>query len=338
MPASPKIHRPADCGLAVTYPLSYTTFRADYLRPHGHRRFPRDYGDQACVPGASAWEVWRAFAPVASQIRAMCRYVARLGVTVRTDANLDDVRTLFRTCRVVTLFSHARFPTFEVADLLDPAGIATRLEWARQEAAQTPAGIFLRAAGQEWYAYVAFNKLDLLQLDEIGLQQALCSCFNALIKRDQKGVFFRPGADVRDHDREAISKSALSEAEAGPLVRFSRPDFEIVFPTEVEARPLVDFADGVRSFRDLAGLIPASFQGEADLSICHSAVLGEFLKSKDGQRIPCVVIVNRPGSHIAARVWIYRHTISLLGAKDAALSYVAANDLVRKKPISRDEV
>jgi hypothetical protein len=268
----------------------------------------------------------------------MCRQVARAGVRVRTDAKLDDVRALLGSCRVVTLFSHAPFLQFEVEDLLAPARIAAQLERARQEAARTPADTFLRAAAQEWQAYAARNELDPSRLDEHGLRQALCLCFNALIKRDQRAVFFRPGRDAPYGGRGAGAQPAPLEPEYGPLVRFSRLDFEVVFPTEIEAGPLVDFADGVRSVRDLAGLIPVNFSGMADLSICHSAVLGEFLKGKDAQRIPCLVLTNRPASHIAARVWIYRHTIDLLGAQDAALSYVAASDLVRKKSRFRDEV
>jgi hypothetical protein len=280
----------------------------------------------------------------------MCRHVARLGVRVRTEAKLDDVRGLFGSCQVVTLFSHAPFPRFEVADLLKPAEIAAKLEQARQAVPRTPADIFLRAAAQEWQVYAARNELAPQRLDKNGLREALCSCFNALIKRDQRAVFFRPGKDAPPGGQDAAAQPAPQEAHGEPLVRFSRPAFEIVFPTEVETRPLVDFADGARSVRDLCradkdaplgdgkSLIPAGFRGVADLSICHSAVLSELLKGKDAQRIPCVVIVNRPASHIKARALIYRRTIDLLGARDAALNYVEASDLVRKKILSRDEV
>lgn len=335
MQDSPEVQRPTDCGLAIALPLCYWSFRADYLRPQGRRGFPRDYGEQARGPGASAWEVWRAFAPVASEIRAVCRRAARLGVRVRSDATLDDVRTLFATCRVVTLFSHARFPGFKPADLLDPAGIARQLDWWLRQVPRSPTDAFLREAAWEWQAYASRNNLNPPQLGETGLRDALCACFNALIDRDRQAVFFHPSRDKMFPAGRTIPEQPPPEAtENGLLVRFSRLDFEVAFPTEILARPLIDFADGAQTVHALRGLIPVTFGGVADLSICHSAPLGEFLKGKDTDRRPCIVIMNRPASHIPARVRIYRHTIELLGAADARLDYVTAADKIRQEIIS----
>ena len=335
MQRNSQVHRPADCALAVSFPLSYMEFRGDYRHPHGRRWFPRHYGDQACGPGASPWRVWRLFAPVAGQMRAVCRHASGLGVNVCTAATLDDLRCLFESHAVVTWFSHCPFPDLAPGDICNPRQLAAELEADVQRMPLTHVECFRHQAGKEWQGYLSRRSLRPTALDDIGLQESLASCFNALIARDSDVVFnASPEIDKRRADSPASTVASDGPPGGTVLVRFSRLDFEIAFWPNIRACVTVDFADGARAFPALERLLPSGFSGVADLSICHSVVLGEFLKGTGKNRRPCVVVVNRPGTHIAARAWIYRQTIEVLGADGAHLDYVTANCIVREKLLS----
>jgi hypothetical protein len=248
-------------------------------------------------------------------------------VTVRTAATLDDVRCLFATCRVVTLFSHSPFLTFDPEDLLDAVAIAEALDGRAAEEPRTAAGVFRRAAAREWQTYCSQQKLNSGRLDSARLREALCACFNGLIERDADHVFDPPA--------DRCTRVSPQGGEEGPLVWFARANFEIAFPARV-IRPAttVDFADKAVAIRDLQGLIAAGFQGVADLGVCHSSLVGEYLKAQEGAR--CVVIVNRGRVKIRERTFLYRHTMELLAEEDAQLDYVSANYEVRRYVLRRE--
>jgi hypothetical protein len=308
-----------DCGLAVTYPLT----RKAFIRTIGHGKgcdFPIDFARAACVPGASAAEVWNSFKPVAREVLRTCHRVAALGVCVKLSAIPEDIKQLFERCRVVTLFGHCRLELLKEEAIKNPWAIIEVLQNAKHHERKPEFAAFVGEVARRWNA--AFTPNDFARTSEDEVRNLLCRFINDLLQREYEGVYARArsrqDSDSHGHD-------------ATVLVRFSLIDFELAFPNSITARPVIDFGDRARSIHDVIGLIPSEFSGVADFSICYSSIIGEALKGQDCGRRPCVVIVNRPQSNIRARTKIYGTTIELLAASDSFLDYIDAINLVCKR-------
>jgi hypothetical protein len=280
------------------------------MRTSADSDFPRDFARAACVPGASKIEVWKRFRPVAKELRRTCRRAASLGVRVKLDATLHDVRHLFEYCRVVTLFGHCRLEFLKENAIKDPRSLVNRFEDTGSSPARPECAAFADEVARRWRTARAENRA----LNPY-TAASICYFINELLEEEYCGVYERYHSARR-------SRSDVDDAKV--LVRFSLNDFEAAFPDSIVPSQVVDFADGPRSIEDIAGLIPEGFSGVADFSICYSSIVAEILKGRGRDRKPCVVVVNRPQSSIRARARIYGTTIELLAAPDACLSYQEA--------------
>jgi hypothetical protein len=310
-------HRPADCGLAVTYPVDRVTFLSS-LGKRGSSSLPRDFASStSCYPGANDSEVWKCFEPAAIEVRKMCDRAESLGTRVRRNATIESVRELALSSRVVVLFSHFSLATLRPHDISNPNAVIASLECAAiAESIESPAECLLHEAGLEWnhFKFTA----------EYGLSANPLSDFlNNLIQREKQGAFSRTPS------RKTFESESNDDERT--LVRFARADFELAFPNIIRPADTIDFSSGPKSIFDVLGLLPAEFTGVADYSICHSSVIGEAIKGRGGDRRKCLVVVNQTQSDIHARAIICRIAIQLLAANDGKMNYVEALNSIRMR-------
>ena len=292
---------PSYCGLAITYPLNYASFKKEMMDCH-RQRFPYDYSLQFW-PGADANEIWNEFKEVAKIIVEVGKIAASFGVEVIFDATYKDVANLFKKKSVVTVFSHNPNDLIKKEDILSEKNLLKIIN--------TIENSYLKNFLTIYYSEYKENHSD---------ESTIINGLNLLISQG--------GNEQSKLDKlERINKK-LNTKTIRPL---SRIDIDIIFRNIIVPSDAMDFTDGARNIFDIQAMIPHSFHGLADLGICYSRFIGETLKGKGRNRGDYTCLVNGNIVDIESRVLIYKYVINLLAASDNLYDYSEASYLVRKK-------
>jgi len=172
---------PSDCGLAITYPLYSRKFKME-LTDDAIQNFPKFYRSQL-IPG-SVSEIWKSFSQIASKIKRTCKHLKKLGVKVVFDATLDDVASLFKSKRVVTIFSHHHIQPFSEECIIDAQRIKIKLDNAFIMEPKTPIDILIKEIAQNWHDYIQKNRINT----SLDLCNNLKDCFNDLLNKDYRMI------------------------------------------------------------------------------------------------------------------------------------------------------
>lgn len=93
----------------------------------------------------------------------------------------------------------------------------------------------------------------------------------------------------------------------------------------------IEFFDRLQSVNEVNAVIPLSYEGILDFSVCHSRILGNAIKR--GRR--CLVITNDKEATPVFRLLIYKGTIELLAHHP--MDYPEATTKVRKEFINQSK-
>jgi len=304
------IHRPTDCGLAISYPLSYKEFKRE-LNANAQQRFARDYAQSSSWPGATTKEIWNGFSKFASIIRKTAKNVKKNGVTVVYSASKQDVINLFKTKKVVTFFSHNPNDFVKKDEITDFKRLLSTLNSLDDEYIKKFLKLYIekyRTNDKNINIEVIVDALNLLI--ETSLTMHKTKRFEAI------------AAYIQPEYRRTIS----------------RIDIDVVFSGVILPSPAVDFSDGARTFFELKHLIPSTFDGICDFSICYSKYLGDALKGSGTDRGRYTCLVNNLSTDIESRVFIYKHVIEILSSQKNKYDYAEANYVVRKKILEMIEI
>jgi hypothetical protein len=228
--------------------------------------------------GISEENLWsEVYAPVARGVSEDLAAVERLGVRVVQALDLPGFADLIKEHAVVTLVAHWKGVRFEPWDFTEPmATIACLLN--PTSSAQS------RFAGR---------------LPE-DARAALREC---------RG----PSDSVTNTISEQLGK-ALTAILASLCIEKS-PQEELAYRRQLEkAFPgiltgsAVEFADGLHRVEDVAMIVPETFKGILDLTVCNSVVLGNLIRA----RVSCLVVVNRQPTPLGFRMRLYRSVMELV--------------------------
>jgi hypothetical protein len=284
---------PADCALAIAIPLTREKFLEDLASPID-ASFAKYLRATNYQPGASEEYYWEmVYQPVASVAERISATAKKLKVTVRCNAGLSDFTELLERFKVVTLISHWRFRRFDLNDLLDPIGFLGAIRSRKTLIEQALYRIFV-------------NRDPELLNESIDTEFAnlrLLSILNEVI------------ADAHKLYHGDVDESGGNEVyllSGNPLERLTRTAIELAFPQQIAAAPSIQFADGIKTVREVIDSVPRDFSGLLDLTICNSVILGEAIKN---YRSACLIAANRYQAALHVRLGIYMMALRRLSCK-----------------------
>jgi len=245
-----------------------------------------DYVGRAISLG-SARDVWeRGFGKVAAAAAALVSEASALGVTVASNAELEDMQRLFACCSVVTVVAHWRGPELEAADIrVDPVSLIVRLE---RDDSQTGA-LIRKGLPPDWKTAVS------RAVGGTALTSALAEVLDRRMRREPC-LIAAPTGLYWDMDEATLRHANRSALDAW-------------WPDAFVPGNQLELADGLHAPKEIAACVPTAWSGVADLSNCQSAQLIEAIKQARGDRI---VIANERQTNPLRRMALLRVTYELL--------------------------
>jgi hypothetical protein len=288
---------PADCALAIAIPLTREKFLEDLASPVD-ASFAKHLRATHYQPGASEEYYWEmVYQPVARVAERICAAAKKLEVAVISNAGLSDFTELLERFKVVTLISHWRFARIEPGDLLDPFGFLEAVKSRNTLIEQALHRIFV-------------NSDPELLHESIGSELAntrLIRILNEVIADAHK---LYHGDD--DNELTGTKRNEVYLISANPLERLTRTAIELAFAKQIAAAPSIQFADGIKTVREVIDSVPAVFSGVLDLTICNSVILGEAIKN---YRSACLIAATRYPATLHVRLGIYMLALRMLSSK-----------------------
>jgi hypothetical protein len=262
-----------------------------------------DYVGRGALWG-NASELWtNSFGAVAVAARALVEEATHLGVKVRENAKLNDLRDLFANCRVVTVVAHWRGPQISKQDIAtEPTVIIHRLaEDACYLATCLRAGL---APG--WRE----------RLEAVGSDSARCSRLAELLdaRMSRPPALAAPPAGTEWYMDEIT------------LRHQNRAALDSWWPAAFKAGNRLELADGLHSADAIGAIVPEQWSGVADLSTCQSAQLIDEIKQYRSDRI---VIANERETNPVRRLTLLKVVYNLLSHCDA--NYVDARSAMAER-------
>jgi hypothetical protein len=262
---------PAACGLALALPMNFAA-----VESAAQGGAYADYVARAASLG-SARRVWEhGFDKVSAAATKLVGEAAQLGVVVAANATLEDVRSLFERCAVVTIVAHWRGAEIDTADIrLAPELIVERLEGERSQTA----ALIRDGLAPDW-------KSEILQADGTAARKSRLA--EALDRRmRQEPYLVAPAEGVEWHMDEITLRHA------------NRAALDDWWPEAFAPGNRLELADGLHAPQTIAAIVPSAWAGIADLSNCQSAQLIESIKQVRSDR---VVIANERETHPLRRM------------------------------------
>jgi hypothetical protein len=269
---------PRDCGLAIALPLTRERFLQHLRMPewHDYAAYVRDLSKTAGAADEYYWTF--EYEHFAAAMSTRCSQVERQGVRVVRDATPGTLAALFVSCAVVTIVAHSRFEPLRPEEILDMQRLLTML--------RHPPSRLVEAFRRQ------LDTLQPLWSTQASVPARLVEAINRVLAAAHESY--------RDEARAPVLLLDI------PAVRLTRPTLERAFEGVIAAGKTVELADGMKTIREIAAIIPPSFGGLVDLTICNSAIMGESIKEL---RPECVVAVNRYQTAPHVRLAIYRLAI-----------------------------
>jgi hypothetical protein len=271
---------PQQCGLALALPMNLAAI-GNALSGGAYA----DYVGRAAALGP-AYRIWEAgFRRVAAMAEELKREAAGLGVVVVDNASLQDLRTLFSSCSVVTIVAHWRGPEIAASDVkLDAAAIVDRIVTER-----SPLADLMRAnlpAGWSEKVRAAQPSARFSWLAEI-LDRRLGQP-PPLLPPPQGGVWHMDPMTLRHFNRAALDSW---------------------WPEAFVAANRLELADGQHAADSIADCIDADWSGIVDLSNCQSAQMIDCIKQSRPSRL---IIANEQETDPISRMAVLRIVYDLL--------------------------
>jgi hypothetical protein len=244
-----------------------------------------DYVGRAAALGP-AQRIWEGgFRQVAAMAEELKREAAGLGVVVADNARLQDLRTLFSSCSVVTIVAHWRGPEIADRDVkLDPTAIVDR---------------------------VATERSPLADLMRAGLPAG----WSEKIRASEPSARSSWLAEILDR-RLGRPPPFLPPPEGGvwrmdpvTLRHFNRAALDSWWPEAFIAANRLELADGQHTADTIADCIGADWSGIVDLSNCQSAQMIDCIKQSRPSRL---IIANEREADPISRMAVLRIVYDLL--------------------------
>ena len=290
--------RPDDCCLLMTFPLEKQSL-SDRLDAYKVGDCCRSWQYNGGFAGLEA--LWAGYEQVAKLMAETCRAATLRGVTVWTEATSTNLADAFYRFKVVTLFAHWKGPYYLPGDIKAPQRVAeTFLQ------PESPDQLFVR----QLIGHQAAEKLVSLRESPQGdLVQYLMDHLNCIISQHDLSPI-----DVGDHDdpeeyRQYRNRQFLDNCFAGIVEKGNR----------------LELWDDLLDVEQFVALVPETFGGVLDLTVCNSTILGHRLQFERS----CRALVNRQPASLRFRAVVYQETIELL--HQGQTDYVAAVLTARSK-------
>ncbi len=287
---------PADCALAIAIPLTREKFLEDLASPVD-ASFAKHLRATNYQPGASEEYYWEmVYQPVARVAERICATAKKLNVTVISNAGLSDFTELLEHFKVVTLISHWRFARIQPSDLFDPFGFLGAIKSRKTLIEQALYRIFV-------------NQDPELLHESIGSELANIRLIRVLneVVADAHKLYHGNDDELTETRRNEVYLIS-----GNPLERLTRTAIELAFAQQIAAAPSIQFADGIKTVREVIDSVPTVFSGLLDLTICNSVILGEAIKN---YRSACLVAANRYPAALHVRLGIYMLAVRMLSCK-----------------------
>jgi hypothetical protein len=252
-----------------------------------------DYVGRSAAVGSAA-AIWSGgLSRVAKAIGSLAESATEFGVRVVLNARRQDLSELFKGCRVVTVLGHWRGPEIASRDLLLPP-----LELARRLSAGDDECLALLGQGlrKDWLDVVAKGA------DDRQRRSRLAELLDERLGREP--ALMRPPDGASWH------------MDAETLRHMNRAALDAVLPDGLVPGNRLELYDGLHAPDVIAGAVPETWAGIADLSSCQSAQLIEQIKQGRSDR---VVVANGRATSPLLRIAVLQVVYELLA--DRAQNY-----------------
>jgi hypothetical protein len=287
---------PEDCALAIGIPTTRRKF--ERAAADQKREFVREVAVPVFSPFLDPDEAWRnGYAAFANRVENVADAVSRLGVTVREDAGLADVKQLLKRFRVVTIVGHATARLLSPSDILDASRLLDRLKELRQ--LEVPA---------------ESAALEAIQRDE-----ELCS--SSSVADFLKRVNLRIRLDQHDCARRGEGATPWDE-ETEDNVGWSALRVFEAFPAWVRPPSVLELGDGISDFEKVVASVPPAFSGILEFRLCCARSFAEPLRRR---RPGCEdILFPKQPAWFRERLSLYEQQIQVLARRPCRYSEVAA--------------
>jgi hypothetical protein len=296
--------KPYECALALAIPLTRDDFslgldlnaKKDFIKSLARRN--------VALTQDALWET--VYVPTVKIVTSVAQAASAKGVTVITNATLSDLRGLLQQFRVVTLIAHWRSARFYPADFLNPNQLIKALEQPSTPLME----LFVSLLPQNWISTIQELEAD----DDITqiLPKTLAKEFNGFLTSFKLHPDLVPNQNNQTTTCDVDYQKYLNRIAIDGIFRdFILPGNHIEFFDELH--PIVDFVT----------VIPQSYDGLIDFTVCNSALIGNVIK----QQRKCIVIVNKELATLELRMVIYKGIIELLSRLD--IDYMGAAAMIR---------
>jgi hypothetical protein len=286
--------RPSACALAVAIPMTRERFLADLSELSGKdlaKHFISSKGLEKADP-EFCWKIYEE--DELNLVKAVCREVERLGVTVRQDVRLECFTELLNRFRVVTLVAHWRFVPLITADIHRPLEFLNAVRVPR----------------------TAIQNLIRKRFEELDSQLLETNAAEAVDIPILRSRIARVVQKISTEAEQAYTNGTTYEIEFpshdSSSDRLTRLEFEQAFPANIAPSRVVEFSDAMHTVPDLVKAIPEAFSGLLDLTICNSVIPASAIRQL---RPNCLVAANRLPAELKSRMYLYGLEMSLLSKK-----------------------
>lgn len=291
---------PRDCALALAIPLTCQQFLDDLAHPESkdYASHVKRINEQKSVDEEYYWN--EVYGPLARNVTKICNEVEELDVTVNRRLRLADLTDLLGRFRVVTLVAHWRFTRIRPEDILDVFSFLEALQAPQSRVQQSLLQAFTERSPQ-------LLNGSLSGYTSTELQEKVAETINSVIAAAH--ALYRTGG--------AKGGAPVSDDEGldvRPLDRLTRVAVEQAFPSYIVPGRAIEFSEGMYSVEEILNVIPYSFSGLLDLTVCNSVIIGEVIKN---YRPDCRVAVNRYPAELYVRMALYKQAITLLSRHPA---------------------
>ncbi|MFN6470530.1 MAG: hypothetical protein RMY36_012765 [Nostoc sp. SerVER01] len=300
--------KPHQCALALAIPLNRDDFLAG-LKSDINKDFAKNLARKnSALTESALWET--VYAVTAKRVQSVAQAVAAKGVTVVTNATLNNLQELFQKFPVVTLVAHWRSSKFYASDFIAPNQLIKALEQPSTPLAQKLAS----ALSNNWIQHI--QALECNVNARYTVPKILADDFNNVLKSSKLYPSPVPNqmcqiAPYDDDYGQYLNRLVIDDTFRGIISPGNR----------------IEFFDQFHSIEEVVTAIPENYNGLLDFTVCNSVLIANVIK----RQRRCIVLVNKKPANPDFRMVLYKGMIELLVKLD--IDYMNAGAMIRRESL-----